>query len=161
MTPDRLRELIAQTGHDRRELATIMGYKSEASLRQCENGKAKMKKDMAEWLERYAAFMVTMHAEGDQWHKDNPRTWPELPEKPKPEGSHTDEDVERIAEQQGFRCAYCRVSVKVKRHKDHIIARARGGSNWPSNLQILCPSCNLKKWAHDPIEFAKSLGNLL
>jgi len=38
---------------------------------------------------------------------------------------------------------------------------SRGGSNDKYNLQLLCPTCNLKKSAKDPIDFAQENGNLL
>jgi 5-methylcytosine-specific restriction endonuclease McrA len=38
---------------------------------------------------------------------------------------------------------------------------AAGGSNAPSNLQGLCPTCNGRKGAKDPIDFARSMGKLL
>jgi 5-methylcytosine-specific restriction endonuclease McrA len=38
---------------------------------------------------------------------------------------------------------------------------ARGGSNWPSNLQLLCKSCNLSKGARDAEEFMREKGFLL
>ena len=34
-----------------------------------------------------------------------------------------------------------------KAHIDHIFPRSRGGQNDPSNLQLLCYSCNLSKGA--------------
>jgi 5-methylcytosine-specific restriction endonuclease McrA len=38
---------------------------------------------------------------------------------------------------------------------------ARGGTNHRRNIQILCPSCNLRKgWKH-PIDFAQEMGRLL
>lgn len=78
------------------------------------------------------------------------------------EGSHTSEDVERIFRDQKCKCAMCRVSLKGKTyHVDHIQALANGGTNWPSNLQILCPSCNTSKSDKCPIEFARQKGMLL
>jgi superfamily II DNA or RNA helicase len=38
--------------------------------------------------------------------------------------------------------------VQLKRHWDHICAKAAGGENVAFNLQQLCHQCNLKKWAH-------------
>jgi 5-methylcytosine-specific restriction endonuclease McrA len=77
------------------------------------------------------------------------------------EGSHTAADIARIIEAQGYKCALCRKSVKKKYHVDHILALVNGGANWPSNLQILCPSCNCSKGAKDPIDFAREMGKLL
>lgn len=77
------------------------------------------------------------------------------------EGIHTAADVGRLLEAQGHRCAYCKTSVKKKRHLDHIVPLAKGGTNWPNNLQVLCPPCNQSKNAKDPIEFARELGRLL
>lgn len=38
---------------------------------------------------------------------------------------------------------------------------ARGGSNWISNIQLLCPRCNTSKKALDPIVWAQREGRLL
>jgi 5-methylcytosine-specific restriction endonuclease McrA len=79
------------------------------------------------------------------------------------DGEHNAADILRIRKAQKDKCAMpdCRVKLKGKGHIDHIIALARGGSNWPSNLQILCPLCNCSKHARDPIEFAQSRGLLV
>ena len=77
------------------------------------------------------------------------------------DGSHTIEDASRIRSDQKDRCAACCAKLKGKGHLDHIVALARGGSNWPSNLQWLCAPCNLSKSARDPIEFMQSRGNLI
>lgn len=77
-------------------------------------------------------------------------------------GIHTAADRKAILEKQSHRCAYCRADLrKVGRHLDHIQPLALGGSNWPENLQYLCPPCNLSKGAKDPLVFAQERGFLL
>lgn len=45
---------------------------------------------------------------------------------------------------------YCRICGDVGSNVDHIIPRARGGTNDPQNLQTLCASCHSAKTAeHD------------
>ena len=80
-------------------------------------------------------------------------------------GKHTSADVVRIFEHQRGLCANCHTKLfksgKRKFHVDHIVPLARGGSNWPDNLQCLCPTCNLSKGAKDPLEWAKQNGRLI
>lgn len=79
------------------------------------------------------------------------------------DGHHTAADVERILIAQKYKCANpaCRKPVKRNRHVDHIVPLSKGGSNWPRNLQILCPTCNIRKNDKHPIEFARGQGMLL
>jgi 5-methylcytosine-specific restriction endonuclease McrA len=77
------------------------------------------------------------------------------------EGSHTAADVQRIYEAQKGKCVCCHKKLNGKYHVDHIQPLARGGSNWPDNLQALCPTCNMRKSAKDPIKFAQENGRLL
>lgn len=77
------------------------------------------------------------------------------------EGTHTLDDVKRILKAQRNRCAYCRKPLGKDYHVDHIVALSRGGSNWPSNLQCTCPSCNTSKNARPAEVFARSVGLLI
>lgn len=77
------------------------------------------------------------------------------------EGFHTAEDVQRIYDAQRGKCACCKKKVEGRYDVDHIVALSKGGSNWPANLQILCPFCNGSKNNKDSIEFMQSLGFLL
>ena len=76
-------------------------------------------------------------------------------------GTYTAEDIKAIYKAQRGRCGYCRASLKAGYEVDHIKAIARGGTNDRSNLQLLCETCNRRKHALDPIEFAQRMGLLL
>ena len=72
MSPERLKELIAMTGLERRELARLLGYGSDNSLRQCEAGKAALPADKAKWLEGYAKLRAKHVAALSAWLERNP-----------------------------------------------------------------------------------------
>lgn len=77
------------------------------------------------------------------------------------EGSYSPADVRRIHEMQRGKCAVCKKRLNGKYHADHIIPLASGGTNWPHNIQLLCPYCNVSKGAKDPIKFMQKRGFLL
>jgi len=76
-------------------------------------------------------------------------------------GKHTAADVLAIGDRQKWRCAWCKRPCGAAYHVDHVMPLARGGSNWPSNLCIACPTCNMRKKAKLPHEFAQTMGMLL
>lgn len=69
------------------------------------------------------------------------------------EGSHTDHDVALQYKSQNGKCWWCGKSVGNNYHVDHRIAIERGGTNWPNNLCISCPSCNTSKTDKMPWEW--------
>lgn len=75
-------------------------------------------------------------------------------------GSHTKAQVLSLLDRQRGRCAACKKTLK-QYHADHVIPLARGGTNYIENIQILCPSCNSKKHAKDPIVFMQEQGFLI
>lgn len=77
------------------------------------------------------------------------------------DGSYSSEDIASMFSKQSGRCASCRKSIKAGYHIDHIEPISRGGSNYPSNLQLLCQTCNLSKGAKDPYDWANENGRLL
>lgn len=70
--------------------------------------------------------------------------------------------VGRLMDLQKGKCVNCRANLRaVGRHLDHITPLALGGSNDDGNVQLLCPRCNVKKKATDPITWAQRNGRLL
>lgn len=65
------------------------------------------------------------------------------------EGVFTSTDLDAIYTAQCGCCVYCgrEIDRTIPRsvHIDHIIPLSRGGSNWPQNLALTCPRCNLSK----------------
>lgn len=76
-------------------------------------------------------------------------------------GSYTASDVADILRLQRRRCAWCATKLTPGYHIDHVVPLARGGENARRNLQALCPPCNRRKSARDPIAFAQMEGRLL
>ena len=48
---------------------------------------------------------------------------------------------------------------KGKYHVDHRMPLSLGGSNYPDNLQLLCPTCNLSKSATHPDIYEKQINH--
>jgi 5-methylcytosine-specific restriction endonuclease McrA len=78
-------------------------------------------------------------------------------------GRFSAEDVRELLKAQGSKCANltCRKPIKRRSyHIDHVVPLSKGGSNWPDNLQLLCPACNLRKQAKPPEQWAAENGLL-
>lgn len=71
------------------------------------------------------------------------------------EGFHSAEDVAAILIDQNEKCNSCARDLADGYHVDHIMPLILGGSNWPSNLQMLCPTCNTSKGGMHPEEWEK------
>lgn len=69
--------------------------------------------------------------------------------------------IPRLLKFQKEKCAICWESLKGGYHVDHIYPIAKGGKHEPHNIQLLCPTCNVRKWIKDPIEFMQERGRLL
>lgn len=67
-------------------------------------------------------------------------------------------DVVDIYLAQGGKCRYCQIALGDRYHLDHRMPLALGGQNERSNLQVLCPSCNLRKHATHPDVYEKQIG---
>jgi 5-methylcytosine-specific restriction endonuclease McrA len=59
-------------------------------------------------------------------------------------------------------CANCGSNLKTTgHHMDHKIPISLGGEHADENLELLCPTCNLRKYNKDPIAWANENGRLL
>lgn len=102
------------------------------------------------------------------WRIANPEWFRELRRsrrlrKRNAEGSHTGSEISALLIKQRYRCAgpHCKRHIGRGYHVDHVMPLALGGTNWISNIQLLCPTCNMKKHAKHPIEWAQQNGMLL
>lgn len=105
-----------------------------------------------------------------EWSKENPEiiaahNHNRRSRKIKAGGQHSAAEIREIFIAQRGMCANCHIRIdahgKDKMHVDHIVPLSRGGLNNKYNLQCLCPQCNLKKHAKDPIDWANENGRLL
>ena len=76
------------------------------------------------------------------------------------EGAYTIADVQAQYERQKGRCYWCNVKVGNTYDVDHIVPLSRGGTDWPENIVIACPSCNRSRGDKLPHEWPQG-GRLL
>ena len=113
-----------------------------------------------------AANADAIKARVRQWAIDNPERYRAIQRNRRArlaaaEGYHTGAEIKALLTKQKGRCVYCSTSIAKKFHADHIVPLVDGGSNWISNIQLTCPTCNMQKNRADPIAFAIRLGRLL
>ncbi len=79
--------------------------------------------------------------------------------KVKAPGHFYQSDIDSLLDKQKEICAapHCNTSLSITFHIDHRKPLSRGGSNWPKNLQLLCPFCNDSKGSKTMEEWAKWL----
>lgn len=68
-------------------------------------------------------------------------------------GSFTPQDVQHQYNMQRGCCYWCGAAVEDNYHVDHVIPLSRGGTNYPDNIVIACPTCNTSRGAKLPEEW--------
>lgn len=76
-------------------------------------------------------------------------------------GEYTESEIAELHRKQRGKCAACHCKLPSNFHRDHIFPISKGGSNWISNIQLLCPTCNCQKKDKDPIQFMQERARLL
>ena len=101
----------------------------------------------------------------ETWKKDNPEWMRVFYAKRRSVSGVLDQDSKSVYEwassRNTTRCPYCgeKTTDPTKRHVDHVVPLALGGDSSFENLVIACASCNQKKSAKDPVEFAREVLN--
>lgn len=118
----------------------------------------------------YEANKEEWHRRNKEWHLKNPERSQVIRKASKARrrsreleasGQFSPGDISALFELQIGRCASCAISIRNGYHVDHIVPISKGGSNDFYNIQLLCPECNLRKHAKDPIRWANENGRLL
>jgi 5-methylcytosine-specific restriction endonuclease McrA len=64
-----------------------------------------------------------------------------------------------LMQEQGNKCACCLTDLSVSgHHLDHVMPLSLGGHNVDSNMQLLCPTCNVSKGAKHPLAWMAAKG---
>lgn len=127
----------------------------------------RIKAKSARWYsENRERALQTQSASSKRWWRNNPLKRRQYNHSrrakvKRAKGSYTTTDIRDLFQKQGGKCVYCALELRDDFHVDHVTPISAGGSNEKANLQLLCRTCNLRKWKHDPVQFARSLGLLL
>lgn len=121
------------------------------------------------WKGGYEASKARLKASGKlneftkRYRKKNPEKVREftLRRKSRKYGRLPRGTVAKIGQYQKWKCAICKTDIAKNFHVDHIMPLAKGGMHEPTNIQLLCPTCNVRKSAKHPVDYMQELGFLL
>jgi 5-methylcytosine-specific restriction endonuclease McrA len=118
-------------------------------------------------LEWVAQNRDKVNARQRRWAKANPEmrkairdTW-RAKRRSQEAGGLTSAQLRQWLQDQKKVCHWCGARCVGKYDVDHIIPLSKGGKHEARNLCIACRTCNRRKHAKDPIDFARELGKLL
>lgn len=75
--------------------------------------------------------------------------------------SFTQSEIDSMLINQSYRCLNCRRDISNNPHIDHVMPLSLGGDNSIKNIQLLCQTCNQRKHAKHPIDWALENGRLV
>ncbi len=153
-----LRAVMRSKYHQANREAITARMRERARQRREEDAEAVNRKK-AEWRQ---ANLERVRGTAVNWHKANPHSHKisnarRRARKRAAEGSYTKDDIAAIYAGQNGQCVYCQAHLGQQYHADHVKPLAKGGSNWPENIQLTCTTCNLKKSDMDHEQFLQRL----
>lgn len=145
--------------------------KCNTSSHKAMNSKEAQKIARERWKEKHRISPIVKYGpENARWNgglkakKERERLagWPsQAARRAKSKTKFSAEFLNKLCILQQWKCACCCASIRKKKHLDHIVPLSKGGKHEEFNVQFLCPKCNLKKHAKDPIQFMQEQGFLL
>lgn len=74
-------------------------------------------------------------------------------------GKFTKDDIIKQYAKQDGSCFWCQTELGDDYHIDHYIPLSRGGTNYPDNIVLACPTCNVRRNNKMPSETISYLSN--
>lgn len=140
----------------------------EAKIKAAKKWKEKNPEKVREAKRKHSIkYREKISARVKKWREENPEKLRSARARRKAKirnasGDVASSDIKFIFKAQKGKCVSCMSDLnKTSYHIDHRIPLAKGGMHTKSNIDLLCPSCNLRKGAKHPVKFMQELGYLL
>jgi 5-methylcytosine-specific restriction endonuclease McrA len=152
----RAEEIAYNRSHYRNNHQQVLANAAAYLARNGDEIRARKRAHYAANSETARARSAAYSREHPEWNATNSRNRRALMRQAP--GTHTAIDVRTQYDRQKGRCSWCGCKVAWRRkHVDHVVPLALGGSNGPENLVIACAHCNDSKGAKSPMEWAGCL----
>ena len=126
------------------------------------NNKEGYRKRWAEWSWRPEVREKIRATAREQYYKNKDRVrfavLNRIARNKNANGTHTAAEIRAMLVAQSSLCVACKADISHKFHVDHVVPLVCGGDNDISNIQLLCPTCNMRKGKKSMDEFKQLLG---